>query len=233
MEATTVDEFHIKKALVGILTKSDLTKKTLAVIRHEVEESLGLSNGSLKPNNDFIIEVIYSFQSADFLESNCDINAKDKDQSVEEATYRQLTRFATAARKGPAIFKGLASVDITARCYALRRRLEDAGFKFQGAVPTDGEIKAVRKQSERAQELEGLDLSVIVSESRRRGTAPPQAVRLKETVDLCVKHSVCDPEVDKENSNSGRRPLLQSVTGYKRPLQLSEEEEEEEAEFVF
>lgn len=77
----------------------------------------------------------------------------------------------------PVVYKKVKQAPENKREAALIKELEDILAKEGlSANPSEKEIKEVKKKKERAKELEGIDMSNIVSSSRRRSTfsfAPP------------------------------------------------------------
>lgn len=59
----------------------------------------------------------------------------------------------------------------------MKERFDERGYHFDGNAPTAKEIRELRKQKERADELEGIDESLIITGKRSRsGLAPNYTV---------------------------------------------------------
>ncbi|XP_066340045.1 uncharacterized protein [Miscanthus floridulus] len=75
--------------------------------------------------------------------------------------------------------------------------------------PSEKEIKAVKKRKERAKELEGIDMSNIITSSRRRSTSsfiplpPPPKIEVDSDEEEEDDDAEDDDEVDEENVKGG------------------------------
>eukprot|EP00262_Sarcandra_glabra_P016063 TRINITY_DN5097_c0_g2_i1.p1 TRINITY_DN5097_c0_g2~~TRINITY_DN5097_c0_g2_i1.p1 ORF type:complete len:189 (-),score=52.51 TRINITY_DN5097_c0_g2_i1:295-861(-) len=88
----------------------------------------------------------------------------------------------------PTVYKRVKQAPESKREAYLIKELEDIlGKEGLSTNPSEKEIKAVRKEKERAKELEGIDMSNIVSSSRRRSTSnfliPPKPSKPIESDD--------------------------------------------------
>ncbi|KAL7691337.1 putative HIRA-interacting protein [Plasmopara halstedii] len=85
------------------------------------------------------------------------------------ASLKELGRAAGALN--PQVYKHLKSAKSTEEAENfLRERLDQAGISFHGLYPTCRDISAAKKKHAREKELEGIDTSLIISDSRpRRG----------------------------------------------------------------
>ncbi|KAI4307282.1 hypothetical protein L6164_030486 [Bauhinia variegata] len=111
----------------------------------------------------------------------------------------------------PSMYKKIKQVPENKREAQLIKELEEILSKEGlSSNPSEKEIKEVRRKKERAKELEGIDISNIVSSSRRRSTtsfAAPQKPKVQvETNDNDTKDSDDDKdeeedEDDEENSD--------------------------------
>ncbi|KAF5179433.1 translation initiation factor [Thalictrum thalictroides] len=102
----------------------------------------------------------------------------------------------------PSIYKRAKQAPETKREAFLIKELEEM-LKKEGlsANPSEKEIKAVKKQKQRTKELEGIDLSNIVSSSRRRSTSsffPPP----KPKVSVSSDDGEDDEDGEGEDDNS-------------------------------
>lgn len=91
--------------------------------------------------------------------------SKNEPSSTAIKAFKDFIR---AARVSPSIFKGLSELDSSAQTAALRDRLSEKGFKFQGKYPNKTEIQEARRKKEQNDNLDGIDTSAILSPSRKR-----------------------------------------------------------------
>jgi len=91
------------------------------------------------------------------------------DNEPRSAANKAFRRFIKAARVSPRIFKGLSELGDSAQTEALRNRLSEKGFKFEGKYPNKTELAEARRKKEKEDDLDGIDTSAILSPSRKRG----------------------------------------------------------------
>ena len=116
-----------------------------------------------------------------------------------------LTKLVRIARKGPRIYSGLPS-DPEEKVKALSDALKAAGkshgniairlswslagVEFEGLVPTPAEMAEIKREADKARDLEGIDTSNIISNDSRR--------RRRTTAVRYVEEDEDDQEEDSE-----------------------------------
>ncbi|XP_031281234.1 uncharacterized protein DDB_G0283697 isoform X2 [Pistacia vera] len=106
----------------------------------------------------------------------------------------------------PSIYKKVKQVPENKRETQLIKELEDIlSREGLSSNPSEKEIKEVKKRKERARELEGIDMSNIVTSSRRRSTTsfiPPPKPKIPEVSDSSdTEHSNNDGDDDSDNDD--------------------------------
>ncbi|XP_044474688.1 enolase-phosphatase E1-like [Mangifera indica] len=106
----------------------------------------------------------------------------------------------------PSIYKKVKQVPENKREAQLIKELEDIlSREGLSSNPSEKEIKEVKKKKERARELEGIDMSNIVSSSRRRSTTsfvPPPKPKIPELSDSSDEDSDNDDDSDNVDENN-------------------------------
>ncbi|PIA47344.1 hypothetical protein AQUCO_01400190v1 [Aquilegia coerulea] len=105
----------------------------------------------------------------------------------------------------PSVYKRAKQAPETKREACLIKELEEM-LRKEGLStnPSEKEIKAVKKQKQRTKELEGIDLSNIVSSSRRRSTSsffPPPKPKISVSSDDGEDDEDSDSEDDNNDDN--------------------------------
>ncbi|XP_004290855.1 PREDICTED: glutamic acid-rich protein-like [Fragaria vesca subsp. vesca] len=102
----------------------------------------------------------------------------------------------------PSIYKKVKQVPENKREAQLIKELEDIlGREGLSSSPTEKEIKEVKKKKEKAKELEGIDMSNIVTSSRRRSTTsfvPPPKPKIPVDSDSDAGDTDDDNDNDEE-----------------------------------
>ncbi|MBA0720913.1 hypothetical protein Golax_008511 [Gossypium laxum] len=107
----------------------------------------------------------------------------------------------------PSIYKRVKQVPENKREAQLIKELEEVLSKEGlSAKPSEKEIKDVRKRKERARELEGIDMSNIVSSSRRRSTTsfvPPPKPKIPDMSDDDESEESDEDDEDNDDEEAG------------------------------
>ncbi|OQS04439.1 hypothetical protein THRCLA_20882 [Thraustotheca clavata] len=132
--------------------------------------------------------------------------------------YEQLKLLArTAGVLAPAIYKKLREASSLDEAEdILKERLAQANVKWHGKYPGRHDIAALKKKKALAQELDGIDPTLIIDHGPRR-----PARRVAGVYDLGPK-----PKFDDENEDSED----ESDSGSEASFQLNDDEDEEEVE---
>ncbi|XP_047311871.1 glutamic acid-rich protein-like isoform X2 [Impatiens glandulifera] len=130
----------------------------------------------------------------------------------------------------PVVYKRVKQLPENKREAALINELKDILSKEGlSSNPSEKEIKDVRKKKERLKELEGIDMSNIVSSTRRRSSTsfppPPPKPKLPVESDSDEGEDGEDDDEDSENDNEDGEEDHENDND-----EASEEEEEEEEE---
>uniref|UniRef100_A0A7S2S945 Histone chaperone domain-containing protein n=1 Tax=Mucochytrium quahogii TaxID=96639 RepID=A0A7S2S945_9STRA len=181
----------------------DATTATLKEIRSNVEVALKLDPGSLKSHGEFkeiVLGELGNMQKKrERGESEGSEEASDEEnQPVKKSKKRanasskgsssgvqgklkKLTQYVTAAKIGPGIYKGLPEAE-DEKVRALSSLLkENHGAEFDGLVPNSKDIALVKAKTDKAKELEGIDMSnVIQGSSRSSRNKAPKSYNLDE-----------------------------------------------------
>ncbi|KAB2083101.1 hypothetical protein ES319_A05G242700v1 [Gossypium barbadense] len=128
----------------------------------------------------------------------------------------------------PSIYKRVKQVPENKREAQLIKELEEVLSKEGlSAKPSEKEIKDVRKRKERARELEGIDMSNIVSSSRRRSTTsfvPPPKPKIPDMSDDDESEESDEDDGDDDEDNGDEE------AGDDGNSQSEESEEEEDGD---
>ncbi|KAG8493896.1 hypothetical protein CXB51_011310 [Gossypium anomalum] len=128
----------------------------------------------------------------------------------------------------PSIYKRVKQVPENKREAQLIKELEEVLSKEGlSANPSEKEIKDVRKRKERARELEGIDMSNIVSSSRRRSTTsfvPPPKPKIPDMSDDDESEESDEDDGDDDEDNDDEE------AGDDGNSQSEESEEEEDGD---
>ncbi|XP_043703210.1 DNA ligase 1-like [Telopea speciosissima] len=168
-------------------TKSSSNKRKKPV-EPTSEESSDEKDGNLSEN--------------DQSQSSADEPVKKKKEVSTHAYGKQVEHLKSIIKAcgmsvTPAVYKKVKQAPENKRESYLIKELEDIlGREGLSTNPSEKEIKAVKKKKEREKELEGIDMSNIVSSSRRRSTAFYIAPKPKISVES-------DGKDDKKNDNEG------------------------------
>ena len=85
------------------------------------------------------------------------------------AVVKSLLDLGSAIRMGPRLYQGLKEMkDDEERREALTERLQQAGAKWNGKIPTAKDIAKARAEKQKQDDLEGLDTSLIIQGRRSR-----------------------------------------------------------------
>ncbi|KAG0480299.1 hypothetical protein HPP92_011157 [Vanilla planifolia] len=176
-----ISEDIIKKAIKmrGSYFKENLEKISLAKVRRQLEEDLNVKKNTLDAYKNFISDFLYKFlQTPETLKTENDIKKKIK-ESFQNKKVEKV--------KGRPI---VATEDLGSS------NLDD---------DINGEIRSVKKRKETARELEGIDMSNIVSTSRRRSTSnyipvPKQKIEI-ESDEYSEEDEVEGDEEDADNTD--------------------------------
>ncbi|KAK8580251.1 hypothetical protein V6N13_143368 [Hibiscus sabdariffa] len=129
----------------------------------------------------------------------------------------------------PSIYKRVKQVPENKREAQLIKELQEILYKEGlSANPSEKEIKDVRKKKERARELEGIDMSNIVSSSRRRPTTsfvPPPKPKIPDVSDDDESE-----ESDEDDSDDDDEDNDEEEAGDDGNSQSEESEEEEDGD---
>ncbi|KAK8552272.1 hypothetical protein V6N13_120683 [Hibiscus sabdariffa] len=130
----------------------------------------------------------------------------------------------------PSIYKRVKQVPENKREAQLIKELQEILSKEGlSANPSEKEIKDVRKKKERARELEGIDMSNIVSSSRRRSTTsfvPPPKPKIPDVSDDESEESDEDDGDDDDEDNDDE----EAGDDGNSQSEESEEEEDEDSD---
>ncbi|XP_020584500.1 uncharacterized protein DDB_G0283697-like [Phalaenopsis equestris] len=166
--------------------------------------------------------------------SSSDERPKKKQEKPTTQTYGKHVEHLKSVIKAcgmgvpPAVYKRAKQVSDSKREAFVIKELEDILAKEGLSTnPSDKEIKSVKRKKERARELEGIDMSNIVSTSRRRSSinyipTPKQKTEVESDED---EDEVEEDEDDQEGTDEGEDVCEASSEGLEEDAEADADEE--------
>jgi len=182
-------ENDVKKVIGAVIASVNMSKAKLKDVRALVAKKLECSEGELKKLTNFKSMVIEALQPAEdgseedsvvhkrkaeaFDSEESSVSGHEdkkrlkvaKSPSNKSGGIGMIRKFITAAAIGPAIYKDLPEGKKEQE-EELMLRLKRKGFKFSGKLPNSRDISKVKKKVEMERELDGIDTSNVISDSR-------------------------------------------------------------------
>ena len=180
-----------------IVRNADREEMTMRSVRLQLEEGEGMEAGTCDKYKKSLKAFVATLLAAEEEEEEEEASEDDSDGEapppkkakkrkpaakeeapVEDERITALKSLARAVKFGPTLFKGLKDLDDDdERCKTMKQRFAARDITFKGDAPTEKEIRAFRSAKARADDMEGIDTSLIIHGKRTRGggrTAKPR-----------------------------------------------------------
>lgn len=167
------------------------------------------------------------------LHSSSDERPKKKQEKPTAQAYGKHVEHLKSVIKAcgmgvpPAVYKRAKQAPESKREAFLIKELEDILAKEGlSSNPSDKEIKSVKRKKERARELEGIDMSNIVSTSRRRSInnfIPTPKQKIETESDEDQEDEVEEDEDDQEGTDDGENESGESSEGSQEDVDEDED----------
>ncbi|KAJ6920020.1 zinc finger CCCH domain-containing protein 15 [Populus alba x Populus x berolinensis] len=234
-ESEEEEEVKPKKKKIGAERKMQNAEGSKKRRRSEKETKVSAKK-QIKPSETVTEDNNDMEDSGDVSEDNDSPSSAEKPVKKKEAStpaYGKRVEHLKSVIKScgmsvpPVIYKKVKQVADNKREAQLIKELEDIlSREGLSSNPSEKEIKEVRKRKERAKELEGIDLSNIVTTSRRRSATSFVAPKPKVLVES-ESDDTDDTEEDDEDGEDNNEDDGDDNGGVDSPSEEADEEQDD------